>query len=90
MSTYENKLTHFYNKHPRLFLYGNLQSIGIQNDIMIISNLNENATPYIDKQNPWLNKYMMKNIGMLSNDYKIGLQANVFCQILGTETGKSV
>ncbi len=80
----ENKLTHFYNKHPRLFLYGNLQSIGIQNDIMIISNLNENATPYIDKQNPWLNKYMMKNIGMLSNDYKIGLQANVFCQILGS------
>ncbi|MFL1780363.1 putative AddB-like helicase and PD-(D/E)XK nuclease superfamily domain-containing protein [Candidatus Hepatincolaceae symbiont of Richtersius coronifer] len=72
-----------YNRHPRLHIYGTFQSSLIHHDLMIISNLNEQIIPYIATSNPWINNYIMHQLGFLPKEHNIGLQAEVFCQILG-------
>jgi ATP-dependent helicase/nuclease subunit B len=79
------EITQIYNKHPRLFIYGSLQSTGISHDIMILANVNEEEIPLRTSSNIWLNKYLMNSIGLIDDDYKIGLDAQIFSQVLGAQ-----
>jgi ATP-dependent helicase/nuclease subunit B len=79
------EITQIYNKHPRLFIYGSLQSTGISHDLMILSNVNEEEIPMKTSSNIWLNKYLMNSIGLIDDDYTIGLDAQLFSQVLGAK-----
>ncbi|MDR0484652.1 MAG: double-strand break repair protein AddB [Alphaproteobacteria bacterium] len=72
-----------YNKHPRLYIYGELQNNLIQHDLLIVANMNEGTMPFLTPPNPWMNESMMNKLGFLPSESQIGLKANVFSQTLG-------
>ncbi len=74
-----------YDKHPRLYIYGDVQSNLIHHDLMILSALNEGSAPYLVKPNPWMNNYMMMKLGFTPSESHIGIKTNIFAQILGAK-----
>lgn len=74
-----------YNKHPRIHIYGQMQSNLIHHDLLIISNMNEGSMPATLPVNPWGNKEIMKKLGFTDKDHLIGLKSNIFCQYLGNK-----
>ncbi len=65
-------------------LYNSLQSNLIHHDMIIIANLNEGIMPFEKKSNPWLNKYICKQINLSTSNQQVGIQSNYFCQQLGS------
>lgn len=74
-----------YNKHPRIHIYGQMQSNLVHHDLLIISNMNEGSMPSAVPVNPWGNKEIMKELGFTDKDHLIGLKSNILCQYLGNK-----
>ncbi|MDR2007823.1 MAG: double-strand break repair protein AddB [Alphaproteobacteria bacterium] len=82
-SIFDVNMRAIYNKHPRLYIYGELQNNLIQHDLLIVANMNDKEMPFLPAQNPWISPSMMAKLGFLPEDSQIGLKANVFAQIMG-------
>ncbi|MCL2567449.1 MAG: double-strand break repair protein AddB [Alphaproteobacteria bacterium] len=82
-SILDTNLREIYNKHPRLYIYGDMQNNLIQHDLLIAADMNEGAMPFLPPPNPWINYTMMDKLGFLPAESNIGLKANVFSQIMG-------
>ncbi len=67
--------------HPRLFIWGMVESRIQQADLTIIGGFNESHWPQIPETGPWLNRPMRKQIGMSGIEEEIGLNAADFMNL---------
>jgi len=68
---------------PRALIWGTLEARVGGADAVIVAGLNEGVWPETPKADPWLNRAMRAQAGLLSPERKIGLSAHDF-QILAT------
>ncbi len=71
--------------HPRLSIWGMVESRMMQADLVIIGSVNEGHWPQIPDAGPWLNRPMRSNIGLPSVEQEIGLNAADFLNLATTE-----
>jgi ATP-dependent helicase/nuclease subunit B len=76
------KIRSIYNKHSRLYIYGNMQSTLLHHDVIILAGMNELCMPKPIVKNPWLNSYMRLSLGLLPEEHVLGLESLSFCQNL--------
>jgi ATP-dependent helicase/nuclease subunit B len=69
--------------HPRLFIWGPYESRLQQPDIVILGGLNEGIWPQTADPGAWLNRGMLKAVGLPAPEEKIGFLAHDFTQALG-------
>lgn len=84
-SIFDVNIRSIYNKHPRLYIYGDMQNTLIHHDLLILANLNEGTMPYLPAQNPWMNAHIMAQLGFIKEEAQIGLKTNIFAQIIGAK-----
>lgn len=73
--------------HPRILIWGTLEARVHGADLLILGGLNEGSWPQAPSADPWLNRKMRKEAGLLSPDRRIGLSAHDFQQAIA---GKEV
>ncbi|WP_135502796.1 double-strand break repair protein AddB [Roseovarius aestuariivivens] len=66
--------------HPGILIWGTLEARVQGADLLILAGLNEGAWPEIPAQDPWLNRAMRKQAGLLLPERRIGLAAHDFQQ----------
>ncbi|MGI9499344.1 MAG: double-strand break repair protein AddB [Geminicoccaceae bacterium] len=66
--------------HPRLFVWGQLESRLQQADLTILAGLNEGVWPRREEPGPWLNPAMRESLGLPSLERRIGQAAHDFVQ----------
>ena len=71
-----------YGTHPRIFIWGLLEARLQRADIMILGGLDEDIWPPSSPIDPWMSPLMRKQLGLPSNDRRIGLSAHDFTQAL--------
>lgn len=74
-----------YGRHPRLFIWGNLEARLQQADLIIIGGLNEGTWPPDVKAGPWMSRPMQIDFGLSEPERKIGLAAHDFQQAMGAQ-----
>ena len=72
-----------YGGHPRLFIWGLLEARLQHADLTILGGLNEGAWPALPAPDPWLPPKVRANLGMPTQDTRIGLTAQDFASGLG-------
>ncbi len=68
--------------HPRLFIWGMVESRIQQADLTIIGGFNETHWPQIPEVGPWLNRPMREQIGMNAPEEEISLNAADFMNLI--------
>ncbi len=68
--------------HPGIMIWGTLEARNQSADLMILGGLNEGVWPEIPAPDPWLNRDMRKQAGLLLPDRRIGLSAHDFQQAI--------
>ena len=68
--------------HPDIMIWGTLEARMRRPDLLIAGRLNEGSWPAQVSSDPWLNRQMRKQAGMLVPERKIGLSAHDFQQVL--------
>jgi len=63
---------------PDVFIWGTLEARVGGADIVILAGLNEGSWPEAAAHDPWLNRKMRNEVGLLSPDRKLGLSAHDF------------
>jgi ATP-dependent helicase/nuclease subunit B len=71
--------------HARVHLWGPLEAQLHHADMVILADLNEQSFPSRGRQDLWLNRAMKSDLGLSLAEHKTGLEAHVFCQLLGAE-----
>ena len=72
--------------HPGVMIWGTLEARVQGAEIVLLAGLNEGIWPAAPDPDPWLNRRMRKEAGLLSPDRQIGLAAHDFQQaIAGAE-----
>lgn len=66
--------------HPRLAVYGLLESRLVSADVMILGGLVETVWPQEAETDPWLSRPMKKILGLMLPERRIGLTAHDFTQ----------
>lgn len=66
--------------HPRLFIWGTLEARVQGADLVLLGGLNEGTWPESPAPDPWLNRKMRRDLGLLLPERKIGLSAHDFQQ----------
>lgn len=66
--------------HPRLFIWGQLESRLQQVDLVILAGLNEGLWPRTEEPGPWLNPSMRSNLGLPPLERRVGQAAHDFVQ----------
>lgn len=84
-SIFDVNIRSMYNKHPRLYIYGDMQNTLIHHDVIVLANLNEGSMPHLPQQNPWMNAHIMSQLGFIKEEASIGLKTNIFAQIIGAK-----
>lgn len=69
--------------HPRLFIWGPYESRLQQPDIVVLGGLNEGVWPQMADPGAWLNRGMLKAIGLPAPEERIGFLAHDFTQAVG-------
>jgi len=72
-----------YGGHPRLFIWGLLEARLQRADLAILGGLNEGTWPALPAPDPWLPPKVRANLGMPTQDTRIGLAAQDFASALG-------
>lgn len=67
-----------YESHPRVTIYGLIESRLQQSDIVILGSLNEGTWPELPPVNPFLSRRMMKDLDLPDPESKIGQGAHDF------------
>ncbi|WP_368185603.1 double-strand break repair protein AddB [Aestuariibius sp. HNIBRBA575] len=73
--------------HPQVLIWGTLEARVQSADLIILGSLNEGIWPSAPPHDPWLNRQMRADAGMLLPDRQIGLSAHDFQQAVA---GKQV
>ncbi|WP_380055872.1 double-strand break repair protein AddB [Falsihalocynthiibacter sp. SS001] len=66
--------------HPNIMMWGTLEARVQGADLVILSGLNEGVWPEAPKPDPWLNRKMRHDAGLLLPERRIGLSAHDFQQ----------
>lgn len=66
--------------HPNIMMWGTLEARVQGADLVILAGLNEGAWPEAPKPDPWLNRKMRFDAGLLLPERRIGLSAHDFQQ----------
>jgi double-strand break repair protein AddB len=66
--------------HPNILIWGTLEARVQGADLLILAGLNEGSWPEAPSPDPWLNRRMRLNAGLLLPERRIGLSAHDFQQ----------
>ena len=66
--------------HPHILIWGTLEARVQGADLLILAGLNEGSWPEMAGQDPWLNRNLRKQVGLLLPERRIGLAAHDFQQ----------
>ncbi len=69
-----------YGRHPRLFIWGNMEARLQHADLIILGGLNEGTWPPDVKAGPWMSRPMQEQFGMPLPERRVGLAAHDFQQ----------
>lgn len=68
------------NPHPNILIWGTLEARVQGADLLILAGLNEGSWPEAPKPDPWLNRALRHQAGLLLPERRIGLSAHDFQQ----------
>ncbi|HEY9020185.1 MAG TPA: double-strand break repair protein AddB [Paracoccaceae bacterium] len=68
--------------HPRILIWGTLEARVQGADLVILGGLNEGSWPEMPSPDPWLNRRMRHDAGLLLPERRIGLSAHDFQQAI--------
>ncbi len=68
--------------HPRIMIWGTLEARVQGADLVILGGLNDGVWPKAPEADPWLNRKMRKEAGLLLPERQIGLSAHDFQQAI--------
>ena len=71
--------------HPGIMIWGTLEARVMGADLLILGGLNEGSWPEVPAPDPWLNRAMRKDAGLLLPERRIGLSAHDFQQAIGAK-----
>ncbi|MCL3881597.1 double-strand break repair protein AddB [Marivita sp. GX14005] len=69
--------------HPRILIWGTIEARVMGADLVILGGLNEQSWPDMPPADPWLNRRMRQQAGLLLPERRIGLAAHDFQQAIG-------
>ncbi len=69
--------------HPGVMIWGTLEARVQGADLVILAGLNDGTWPETPKPDPWLNRKMRADAGLLLPERRIGLSAHDFQQAIG-------
>jgi len=69
--------------HPDIMIWGTLEARVQGADIVVLGGLNEGVWPEVPPPDPWLNRRMRVDAGLLLPERKVGLSAHDFQQSIG-------
>jgi ATP-dependent helicase/nuclease subunit B len=70
--------------HPRLSILGLLEARLVRADTVILGGLNEGSWPPEAPIDPWMSRPMRKKFGLPAPEYRVGLAAHDFAQLVST------
>ncbi|HCZ01112.1 MAG: double-strand break repair protein AddB [Rhodobacterales bacterium RIFCSPHIGHO2_02_FULL_62_130] len=68
--------------HPRIMIWGTLEARVQGAELVILGGLNDGIWPKLPEPDPWLNRQMRKDAGLLLPERQIGLSAHDFQQAI--------
>lgn len=68
--------------HPHILIWGTLEARVQGADLLILAGLNEGSWPESPKPDPWLNRALRHQVGLLLPERRIGLSAHDFQQAI--------
>lgn len=71
--------------HPHILIWGTLEARVQSADMVILAGLNEGSWPEMPGADPWLNRHMRAQAGLLLPDRRIGLAAHDFQQAIAAK-----
>ena len=71
--------------HPHILIWGTIEARVMGADLVILGGLNEQSWPGSPPADPWLNRRMRQNAGLLLPERRIGLSAHDFQQAVGAK-----
>ncbi|UWQ91410.1 double-strand break repair protein AddB [Rhodobacteraceae bacterium M382] len=76
-------VVHDYNApHGRIMIWGTLEARVMGADLLVLAGLNEGSWPEPSKPDPWLNRALRNQAGLLLPERRIGLSAHDFQQAI--------
>ena len=72
--------------HPNIFIWGTLEARVQSADLVILAGLNDGTWPEPAAPDPWLNRSLRLQAGLLLPERRIGLSAHDFQQAIGAKT----
>ena len=72
--------------HPNIMIWGTLEARVQGADLVILGGLNDGVWPELPGPDPWLNRDMRRNAGLLVPERRIGLSAHDFQQAIAAKT----
>ena len=72
--------------HPRIMIWGTLEARVQGADLVILGGLNDGVWPEAPPPDPWLNRKMRQDAGLLLPERRIGLSAHDFQQAIAAPT----
>lgn len=70
------------NGHPNILFWGTLEARVQSADLVILGGMNEGSWPEAPSPDPWLNRQMRKEAGLLMPERRIGLSAHDYQQAI--------
>ena len=71
--------------HPHILIWGTIEARVMGADLVILGGLNEHTWPDAPPADPWLNRRMRQQAGLLLPERRIGLSAHDFQQAIGAK-----
>lgn len=71
--------------HPNIMIWGTLEARVQGADLVILGSLNDGVWPEFPSPDPWLNREMRENVGLLLPERRIGLSAHDFQQAIAAK-----
>ncbi|EIE50111.1 hypothetical protein C357_15261 [Citreicella sp. 357] len=71
--------------HPKILIWGTLEARVMGADLLILGGLNEGSWPELPGADPWLNRRMRHQAGLLVPERRIGLAAHDFQQAVAAQ-----
>jgi double-strand break repair protein AddB len=71
--------------HPHILIWGTIEARVMGADLVILGGLNEQSWPDAPPADPWLNRRMRQQVGLLLPERRIGLSAHDFQQAVGAK-----
>ena len=75
-----------FTPHPLVAIYGHREAREMSADIVVVGGLTDGVWPALADPDPWLNRKMRKDAGLLLPERQIGLAAHDFQQAMAAQT----